>query len=206
VKRPFVILAGVAGALLLVGATWFVITLQKLKRDEPTYPAAISFTEPTVSAPLAGMRVTRIWENTEELFATLQPAVSLQEAVDLSLFNGFHARMTCEQASSRHGAPSGKWLDPYYRVEACFYDRPDGRISLCRVPNFGGYGWNTVGYPKECTFNRIFKDVRLLEQLRPWLPAYGEVSVSVIREGSGGVTVDMTAKDCTRLILTAREK
>ena len=190
-----------------IGIVGAIVTTACLSDGEPDWVDAISSEEPEVSAPLVSMRVSRVYGSTTEIFATLQSGVRLTDAIDISLFDGFDPQMTSEQAVSRYGASSGRWLDPHYRVGAPFYDTPSGRISLCRVPSSGLYSWNTVGYPKKCTFDDIFKDARLTQQLLPWLPAYGDVSVSVLRQnGSGGVSVYTTATDCGPLILTAREE
>ena len=190
--------------IAIVGA---IVTSACFGDHETDWAAAISSEEPAVSAPLVTMRVSRVHDSTTEIFATLRPGLRLEDVVDITLFDGFDPRMTTEQAASLHGAPSGRWLDPHYRVRAHFYDTPNGRISLCRVPSSGLHSWNTVGYPEKCTFEEIFKDARLAQQVLPWLPAYGDVSVSVSQQnGSGGVSVYTTATNCGPLILTAREQ
>jgi hypothetical protein len=201
------LLAGAAAGVLLAFVASVVFMASAGGFSDPDYARAISLEEPKASPPLAKIRVTKHWDTTTEIFATLSPGMLLSDAIDLTVFDGFEPRMTSEEALDRHGEPSGRWLDPYYRIGAPYYDVPHGRVSLCHVPGSGGPRWNTVAYPKVCSPEAIFKDSRLTEQLLSLLPPFGDVAVHVLRQsGSGGVSVDMTKTDCRTLVLTARDE
>jgi hypothetical protein len=129
--------------------------------------------------------------------------VKVEDTVNLDLFEGFDPQMTREEAERRLGPPSGRWTDPVYRVQASYYDRPRGRVSLVRQ---GAATWSTVAHPSACTHEYVLRDARLRNQLLSWLPPQDTVQVNVLRDvGWGGVTVLLSRASCTYLVLTARD-
>jgi hypothetical protein len=68
--------------------------------------------EPTARHPLAKMTAAQYRGKTDEVFATLEAGVGLNDAVDLGLFEGFDSQMTLEAAKKDLGPPSGEWDDP----------------------------------------------------------------------------------------------
>jgi hypothetical protein len=161
------------------------------------------FEEPPVEPPLEKARITRVKGVTKEVFATVAPGVKIADVVNLDLFDGFDAGMTREEAEQRVGPASGRWTDPVYELQASYYDRPGGRISVVRQ---GAAAWWIVGHPAECTHEHVFRDQRLRGQLLEWLPPSGVVQVNVLRDvGWGGLSVHLSRGSCTHLVLTARD-
>jgi hypothetical protein len=188
-------IAALAGAAI-IGLIALVVRLA-------SYSNGITFEEPAVRAPLAKARITRVKGVTNEVFATLAPGVKVADVVNLDPFDGFDPQMTREEAEGRLGPPTGRWTDPVYRVQASYYDRPGGRISLVRQ---GASTWSTVGHPVSCTHDYVLRDARLRAQLLAWLPPQDTVQVNVLRDvGWGGVTVFLNRTCCTYLVLTARD-
>jgi hypothetical protein len=157
---------------------------------------------PHVEAPLARMGVTQYAGKTSEVFATLAPEVRLGDVIDLSLFDDIDPGMTLDSAKERFGPPTGEWSDPFCRALIAFYQRPQGRVSFCRYSTSGGYRWDTVGYPLECSHARIFRDQRLVQQIVPWLSQGASVSVHVTQVGRGEVTVEMNKGGCSWLVFS----
>jgi hypothetical protein len=108
--------------------------------------------------------------------------------------------MTREDAERRIGPPVGRWTDPAYKVQATYYDRTGGRVSLVRQ---GAAEWWTVGHPAACTHDYVFRDPRLWAQLLQWLPTRDAVQVNVSGNG-GGLTVFLNRTSCTYLVLAGR--
>jgi hypothetical protein len=167
------------------------------------YSSGLAFDEPPVQAPLAKAMITRSRGETEEIFATVAPDVKLEDVVNLRLFDGFDPAMTRESAEARLGPPTGRWIDPIFRAEASYYDRPGGRVSLVRQ---GASSWTTVGHPSDCPHSYVFRDARLRDQLLQWLPPEANIQVNVLRSvGWGGLTAYIDRRKCTHLVLTARD-
>jgi hypothetical protein len=167
------------------------------------YSAGLAFDEPPVRPPLGKATITRARGETQEIFATVAPGVKLEDVVNLRLFEGFDPGMTRESAETRFGPATGRWTDPIYHVEASYYDRPDGRVSLVRQ---GASYWMTVGHPSACSHSFVFRDARLRDQIVAWLPSEANVQVNVLREvGWGGLTAYLDRRSCTHLVLTARD-
>jgi hypothetical protein len=180
-----------------------VVALAVLFVRMASYSNSISFDEPSVQAPLAKARITRVKGATSEVFATVAEGVKLEDVVNLDLFAGFDPAMTREQAEERLGPPSGRWTDPAYGVPAGYYDRPGGRVSIVRR---GASEWSTIGHPTTCTPDYVFRDPRLREQLLQWLPPKDIIQVNVLRNvGWGGLTVFLGRGACTYVVLTARD-
>lgn len=195
--------ARVAATVVVGLAGVGVIALITLFVKMAVYSSSIAFDEPTVHAPLAKASVTRARGATSEVFVTLANGVKLQDVVNLTLFDGFDAAMTREEAEERLGPPSGRWLDPVYKVQASYYDRPTGRVSIIRQ---GASAWSTVGHPSGCTHDYVFRDRRLRDQLLQWLPPHDTVQVNVLRDvGWGGLTIHLSRTSCAYLVLTARD-
>jgi hypothetical protein len=165
------------------------------------------FKLPAVEHPLARMRVTQHHGKTDEVFVTLAAGVRLEQAVNLSLFEGFDPQMTVEAARARLGQPAGTWSDPFCRAPAPYYERGNGKVSLCRyATEFGGHRWDTIVYPRQCVHAYAFKDERMLRQVVPWLPTERAISVHVLRQvGWGGATVRMSRERCEWIVLSERE-
>ena len=103
--------------------------------------------------------------------------------------------MTREEAERRLGPPSGRWTEPAYKVQASYYERPGGRVSIVRQ---GASAWSTVGHPSTCTHDYVFRDPRLRDQILPWLPVKDVVQVNVLRHvGFGGLTVFVSRASCS---------
>jgi hypothetical protein len=180
-----------------------VVALAVLFVRMASYSNSISFDEPSVQAPLAKARITRVKGVTSEVFATVAEGVKLEDVVNLDLFAGFDPAMTREQAEQRLGPPSGRWTDPAYGAPAGYYDRPGGRVSIVRR---GASEWSTIGHPTTCTPEYVFRDSRLREQLLQWLPPKDIIQVNVLRNvGWGGLTVFLGRGACTYVVLTARD-
>ena len=181
----------------------FVIAVIGLFARMYSYSSGLAFDEPPAGAPLGKVRITRSRGETEEIFATLAPGVKLEDVVNLRLFDGFDPAMTRESAEARLGPPTGRWTDPIYHLEASYYERPDGRVSLIRQ---GASYWTTVGHPSKCPHPYVFRDARLHAQLLQWLPPEGSIQVNLLRDvGWGGLTTHMDRRSCTHLVLTARD-
>lgn len=214
VARKAAVSAGVAEATLRRLARGFavfvaalagvaVIALVVLLVRLGSCSSGITFDEPPVEAPLAKARITRLKGVTSEVFVALASGVKVDDTVNLDLFEGFDPQMTREEAERRPGPPSGRWTDPVYRVQASYYDRPRGRVSLVRQ---GADTWPTVAHPFVCTHEYVLRDARLRNQLLSWLPPQDTVQVNVLRDvGWGGVTVFLSRASCTYLVLTARD-
>ena len=128
------------------------------------------------------------------------------DVVACDVFDGFEGQMSPDAARERVGTPSGRWLDPWYRVDAPYYDRPEGRVSLCRAPDSGGYHWETVAYPQDPTCHSVFRNVEARSQILQIARSGGMVRVHVLRSvGWGGISVSMSGGGCDKLILTAQE-
>ena len=187
--------AGLVGVFLIAAIGLFVRMF--------AYSSGLAFDEPPVQPPLAKARITRVRGEAEEIFVTVAPGVKLADVVNLRLFEGFDAAMTRESAETHLGPPTGRWTDPIYHVEASYYDRPDGRVSLVRQ---GASSWTTVGHPSVCPHSFVFRDARLKEQIFQWLPPTANVQVNVLRDvGWGGLTAYLDRRSCTHLVLTARD-
>jgi hypothetical protein len=168
-----------------------------------SYTSSLAFEEPEVQAPLAKARITRVSGVTTEVFATVADGVKIEDVVSLDLFSGFDGAMTREEAERRLGPASGRWTDPAYRVQASYYDRPGGRVSIVRQ---GASAWTTVGHPSTCTHDYVFRDARLRAQVLQWLPPKDVIQVNVLRDlGWGGLTIFLSRDSCTYLVLTARD-
>jgi hypothetical protein len=168
-----------------------------------SYSASLTFDEPPVQAPLAKAFVTRVRGVTKEVFVSVASGIKLDNVVNRRLFDGFDPAMTRDEAEQRLGPPSGRWDDPAYKVQASYYDRPDGRVSLVR---HGGSQWSTVGYPSACSHDYVFRDSRVRDQILQWLPPQETIQVNVSRSASGGgLTVFLNRVSCTYLVLGARD-
>lgn len=166
----------------------------------------IEMKETRADPPLAKMRVTVHDGQTHEIFATLASGFSLEKAVDLRIFDGFDPRMTLDAARSRVGPPTGEWNDLFCGQAIPFYERPQGRVSLCRYQTSGEDAWATVGYPRQCHQDHLFHDQRIPQQVVPWLTATDRVAVHILRPvGWGGVTVMMSRTSCSWVVLSERQ-
>jgi hypothetical protein len=180
-----------------------VIALIVLFIRMASYTRSIAFEEPQVQAPLAKASITRVRGVTKEVFATVADGVKIEDVVSLDLFSGFDAAMTRDEAERRLGPASGRWTDPVYRVQANYYDRPGGRVSIVRQ---GASEWTTVGHPSACTHEYVFRDARLRAQVLQWLPPKDVIQVNVLRNvGWGGLTIFLSRDSCSYLVLTARD-
>jgi len=158
--------------------------------------------------PLATINVTVDAGRAKEVFARVAPGVRIEKVIDLGIFDGFDPRMTLDAARSRLGSPTGEWSDPFCGEKIAFYDRPQGKVSLCRYPTSGQPAWATVGYPRQCDPGRVFTDARILPQILPWLPASDGIDVHLQPSsgpGGGGVTLNMKTTGCLWVVLERRE-
>ena len=94
--------------------------------------------------PLATINVTVDGGRPKDVFARVAPGVRIEKLIDLGIFDGFEPRMTLDAARSRLGSPTGEWNDPFCGKNIAFYDRPQGKVSLCRDPPSGQPAWATV--------------------------------------------------------------
>lgn len=189
----------VIAALAGIGALALILLVVRMA----SYSRSITFDEPPVQAPLAKASVTRARGETSEVFVTVADGVKVGDVVNLDLFAGFDPAMTREEAERRLGPPSGRWTDPAYKVQASYYERPGGRVSIVRQ---GAAAWSTVGHPSACTHDYVFRDSMLRDQVLQWLPAKDVVQVNVLRHvGFGGLTIFLNRGACTYLVLTARD-
>ena len=116
--------------------------------------------------------------------------------------------MTTDQATAKLGRPSGESPDSFCLSRAPYYDRPEGKVSLCRYgTEFGGQRWDIVAFPRQCTLQYLFRIPAIPDQIAPWLPEQQPVQVVVLRQvGWGGATIKMTRRGCSWVMLSEREK
>lgn len=165
--------------------------------------SSIDFEEPAVAPPLSHARITTLDGEADEIYARPAEGTRLEELVDLSLFDGFAPGMSRELAADRLGPPSGVWIDPAYRLEASYWQRPGGRVSLVRQ---GAATWTTVGHPAACGPDDLFRDARLRDQLLEWIPPGRTVRVNLLRSsGTGGLSIYLSRAGCEVLLLGARD-
>ena len=196
VAQAWAIVCAAFGGVAVVAVIWMIASMR-------SYSATITFEEPVVDTPLAKARVTRVKGVVHEVFVTVGNGVKLESVVNLDLFQGFDANMTREEAERRLGPPSGRWSDPAFNVQASYYDRREGRVSVVRQ---GASAWSIVGYPSACTHDSVFRDPRLRDQIVQWLPLQETITVHVLRDvGFAGLTVGLNRNSCTNLVLTARD-
>ena len=159
--------------------------------------------------PLTTMNVTVDAGRAEEVFARIAPGVRIEQVIDLGIFDGFDPRMSLDAARSRLGSPTGEWNDPFCaRRRIAFYERPQGKVSVCQYPTSGKPVWATVGYPRRCDHGRVFTDARILPKILPWLPAGESIDVHLQPSsgpGGGGVTLHMNKTGCSWIVLERRE-
>jgi len=164
--------------------------------------SGVAFEDVPVRPPLVNAHVTRRRGVVVEVFARLSPEVRLDDVVNLSLFDGFDASMARDAAERRIGPPSSRWEDPAYGMNAIYYERPEGRVSLVRQ----GPSWSTVGYPRECRVDYVLKNRGLRDQILQLAPVEGAMQVNILRSnGPAGLTVNLRRGGCAHLILTARD-
>jgi hypothetical protein len=193
----------VAWALIGVGGGLIVAVAALAYRDYARY----SSRDVPVWPPLANAFVSETDGVTTEIFATLAPGVRLERALKLDIFEGFEPGMTPEAAAQALGPPSGEWDDPFCLTTTGYYQRPAGRVSVCRYPTEGGHSrTDIVGFPTNCQNATIFRDDALSSQLMPLLPATGEIHVNILRQvGWGGATISMSRRGCSWLMLSERD-
>ena len=111
--------------------------------------------------------------------------------------------MTREEAERRLGPPSGRWIDPAYKVQASYYERPGGSVSSAKAPRPGPP--SATHPPARTTTSSGTRDCGI--RSLPWLPVKDVVQVNVLRHvGFGGLTVFVSRFVLPLyLVLTARD-
>lgn len=210
-SRVLLIVALVAGTLVAVPIAlvallgWLITHLPDVPSDEPVTP------------PLASLSVTRDGGRVTEILARLAPGYLLDASVNLSLFDGFEPYVKPEVTQRRLGPPTGIWrvpprrappLDKRLDIDAPYYDRPDGRVTLRPFPTpEQGPNWVPVAYPKNCTLEYLFPDERLRLQIARYLSPDALTSLQVRKsDGLNALLVSLDSRGCRDVELESRER
>ncbi len=170
--------------------------------------AGLSSKDVPVAAPLSELHVFLEGGQPYAIHAVLAPGVRLDEVVDLSLFDGFEPFMSFADARRHVGLPSGTWQDPLCGVVTPYYAREKGCVSICRRPTeHGGHRWDVLAHPAPGLSAAVFRDERVLRQLRPWFPPDRSVSVTLRRRkgAPGYVEIRMRSNRCDWIELADRD-
>jgi hypothetical protein len=216
VGQVLLIVVGVAVALA-VGGVALIVVLGWLAMKLPDIS-----TEP-VAPPLARLSVTRDdGGRVTEMTATLATGSPMAASVNLDLFEGFDPWVKPEEIRRRLGPPTGVWRVPprqapafegYFDrqhpdVDAPYYDRPRGRVTMRPFPTpEQGLNWVPVAYPKDCTLEALFPDQRLRAQIARYLSPTALTSLN-LRAGAsyGSLIVSLDSRGCRDVELSSRER